>query len=80
MLLFDLPAVERKKVTADFAGGLISSDGGLDLVARGAAPARPGRGAGGLHPGLARPGERKTPGAFGNACSRFIYLENILET
>ena len=24
-------------------------------------------------------GERKTPGAFRNACSRFIYLENILE-
>ncbi len=25
-------------------------------------------------------GERKTPEAFRNACSRFIYLENILET
>jgi hypothetical protein len=26
---FDLPAVRRKKVTAAFDGGLISSDGGL---------------------------------------------------
>ncbi len=25
-------------------------------------------------------GERKTPGAFRNACSRFIYLENVLES
>ena len=25
-------------------------------------------------------GERKTPEAFRNACSRFIYLENVLET
>ena len=29
LLPFDLPAVKRKKVTADFAGGSISSDGGL---------------------------------------------------
>ena len=29
---FDLPAVRRKKVTADFEGGLISSDGGLVLL------------------------------------------------
>ena len=29
---FDLPAVQRKKVTADFAGGSISSDGGLVLL------------------------------------------------
>ncbi len=29
---FDLPAVVRKKVTADFGGGLISSDGGLVLL------------------------------------------------
>ena len=32
LLPFDLPAVKRKKVTADFAGGLISSDGGLVLL------------------------------------------------
>ena len=32
---FDLPAVRRKKVTADFEGGVISSDGGMVLVARG---------------------------------------------
>ncbi|MDE0175515.1 MAG: IS1380 family transposase [Defluviicoccus sp.] len=32
LLPFDLPAAERKKVTADFAGGLISSDGGLVLL------------------------------------------------
>jgi len=32
LLPFDLPAVQRKKVTADFAGGLISSDGGLVLL------------------------------------------------
>ena len=32
LLPFDLPAVSRKKVTADFAGGLISSDGGLVLL------------------------------------------------
>ena len=31
-LPFALPAVSRKKVTADFAGGLISSDGGLVLL------------------------------------------------
>ena len=29
---FDLPAVRRKKVTADLGGGLISSDGGLVLL------------------------------------------------
>ena len=32
LLPFDFPAVSRKKVTADFAGGSISSDGGLDLL------------------------------------------------
>ena len=32
LLPFDLPAVRRKKVTADFTGGLISSDGGLVLL------------------------------------------------
>ena len=32
LLPFDLPAVQRKKVTADFEGGLISSDGGLVLL------------------------------------------------
>ncbi len=32
LLAFDLPAVQRKKVTADFEGGLISSDGGLVLL------------------------------------------------
>ena len=32
LLPFDLPAVKRKKVTADFAGGLISSDDGLVLL------------------------------------------------
>ena len=32
LLPFDLPAVIRKKVTADFAGGSISSDGGLVLL------------------------------------------------
>ena len=32
LLPFDLPAVRRKKVTADFGGGLISSDGGLVLL------------------------------------------------
>ena len=32
LLRFDLPAVSRKKVTADFAGGSISSDGGLVLL------------------------------------------------
>ena len=31
-LPFDLPAASRKKVTADFAGGSISSDGGLVLL------------------------------------------------
>ena len=31
-LAFDLPAVRRKKVTADFEGGLISSDDGLVLL------------------------------------------------
>ena len=32
LLPFDLPAVKRKKVTADFGGGLISLDGGLVLL------------------------------------------------
>ena len=32
LLPFDLPAVKRKKVNADFEGGLISSDGGLVLL------------------------------------------------
>ena len=32
LLPFYLPAVRRKKVTADFEGGLISSDGGLVLL------------------------------------------------
>ena len=32
LLPFDLPAVRRKKVTADFEGGLILSDGGLVLL------------------------------------------------
>ena len=32
LLPFDLPAVQRKKVTADFEGGPISSDGGLVLL------------------------------------------------
>ena len=32
LLPFDLPAVSFKKVTADFAGGSISSDGGLVLL------------------------------------------------
>ena len=32
LLPFDLPAVRRKKVTAGFDGGLISSDGGLVLL------------------------------------------------
>ena len=40
LLPFDLPAVQRKKVTADFAGGSISSDGGLVLPC--AAERRPG--------------------------------------
>ena len=32
LLLFDFPAVRRKKVTAGFDGGLISSDGGVVLL------------------------------------------------
>ena len=32
LLPLDLPAVRRKKVTADFEGGLILSDGGLVLL------------------------------------------------
>ena len=32
LLPFDLPAVRRKKVSAAFDGGLISSDGGLVLL------------------------------------------------
>ena len=31
LLPSDLPAVRRKKVTADFGSGFISSDGGLVL-------------------------------------------------
>ena len=36
LLPFDLPAVSRKKATADFEDGLISSDGGVVLLRRGA--------------------------------------------
>ena len=32
LLPFDLPSVQRKKVSAGFDGGLISSDGGLVLL------------------------------------------------
>ena len=32
LLPFDLPAVQRKKVTVDFEDGLISFDGGLGLL------------------------------------------------
>ena len=32
LLPFDLPAAQRKKVSADFDGGLLSSDGGLVLL------------------------------------------------
>ena len=32
LLPFDLPAVKRKKVTANFGGGLISSDGDVVLL------------------------------------------------
>ena len=32
LLPFNLPAIRRKKVTAAFDGGLISSDGGLLLL------------------------------------------------
>ena len=32
LLPFELPAVRRKKVTADLKGWLISPDGGLDLL------------------------------------------------
>ena len=35
LLPFDLPAVRRKTVTADFDGGLISSDGGVILLCEG---------------------------------------------
>lgn len=34
-LPFDLPAVSRKKVTAAFDGGRLSSDGGVLLLLRG---------------------------------------------
>ena len=55
LLPFDLSAVQRKKVTADFEGGLISSDGGLVLL-RDAAP------------GSRSPGPSSRPS--GRACSR----------
>ncbi|MDE2810635.1 MAG: transposase [Gemmatimonadota bacterium] len=32
LLPFDLPTVRRRKVSAAFGGGLISSDGGLALL------------------------------------------------
>jgi Transposase DDE domain group 1 len=32
LLPFDLPSVRRKKLTVDFAGGNLSSDGGLLLL------------------------------------------------
>ena len=44
LLPFDLPAVNAKKVTADFGGCLISSNGGLVLLRGVGMPARPGRG------------------------------------
>ena len=55
LLPFDFPAVRRKKVTAGFDGGLISSDGGVVLLRE--AERRPGLAEtlAGWHPGLARP-------------------------
>ena len=49
LLPFDLPAVSRKKVTGDFEGGSISSDGGLVLLRAAERRLGLGRGAGGLH-------------------------------
>lgn len=50
LLPFDLPAVSRKKMTADFAGGSISSDGALLLLRAAPAPARAGRDDGRTYP------------------------------
>ncbi len=54
LLPFDLPAACRKKVTAAFDGGLISSDGGLVLLRE--EERRLGRPSGRLPPGPARSG------------------------
>ena len=56
LLPFDLPAVSHKKVTADFGGGLVSSDGGLVLSRETERRFGLFGDAGGLHPGVARPG------------------------
>ena len=55
LLSFYLPAVNRKKVTADlWRADLVGRR--LGPVARGGTPVRSGRGAGGLHSGVARGG------------------------
>ena len=56
LLPFDLPAVRRKKVTADFEGGLISSDGGLVLLRGAERRLGLSETLAGCHPGVARPG------------------------
>ena len=56
LLQFDIPAVERKKVIADFGVGSISSDGGLVLLRAAERRLRPGRDTGRLPPGVARSG------------------------
>ncbi|MDE0433995.1 MAG: hypothetical protein OXH92_08285 [Bryobacterales bacterium] len=55
LLPFDLPAVNRKKVIAGFAGGSISSDGGFVAAARAETSACAARAAGSLYPGGGRP-------------------------
>ena len=80
LLPFDLPAVQRKKVTAAFDGGLISSDGGLVLLReaerslglaetmagcrRGARPRRRGRAVPAGRAERARAGQRARPGRW----------------
>jgi len=53
LLPFDLPGVQRKKVSAAVDGGLISSDGGLVLLRPGKTPSGPE-----VHALLKHPGSR----------------------
>ena len=56
LLPFDLPSVRRKKVSAAFDGGLISSDGGLVLLREAERSLGLAETLGRLHPRLAQSG------------------------
>ena len=69
LLPFDLPPVRPKKVTANFKGGLTSSNVGLVLLGEAERRFGPGRDAGRLHPELAQTGDGGPRAVGASACS-----------